>query len=180
MNPGRIVILNGPSSSGKTTISQAVRDLRGLDCAVVSIDQFYSSIHSQKENNWSLFYSLTEVLFTSVAAFANQGFDVVVDSVFERPKCIEASLYALKNMHVSFVGLRCPTDILERREQARKNRPIGLARDQSRRIHGDCVYDLILDTSELSVEECAARILALFDTSEWQAQTAMIERAGIG
>jgi len=180
MIPGRVVILNGASSSGKTAIAQAVRDRRGPDCAAVSIDQFYSSVHSRKENNWSLFYSLTEVLFASVAAFANRGFDVVVDSVFERPQCIEAGLSALKNIHVSFVGLSCPIDVLERRERARKDRPIGLARDQSGRIHGDCVYDLILDTSELSVEECAARILALLDASEWLAQTTMIERARIG
>jgi chloramphenicol 3-O phosphotransferase len=180
MIPGRVVILNGPSSSGKTTIAQAVRDHRGPDCAAVSIDQFYLSIHSERENNWSLFYSLTKVLFASAAAFANQGFDVVVDSVFERPQCIEASLYTLKNIHVSFVGLNCPIDILERREIARKNRPIGLARNQNGRIHDDCVYDLILDTSELSVADCSTRILDLFDASEWPAQTTMAGRAGIG
>lgn len=180
MIPGRVVILNGPSSSGKTTIAQAVRDRRGPDCTAVSIDQFYSCIHSERENNWSLFQSLTKVLFTSVAAFANEGLDVVVDTVFERPQCIEASLYALKNLHVSFVGLNCPIDILERRERARKNRPIGWARNQSARIHNDCVYDLTLDTSELSVDECVARILELFSASEWPAQTRMAERAQIG
>lgn len=144
------------------------------------MDQFYSFIHSERENDWSLFHALTKVLFASAAAFANQGFDVVVDSVFERPQCIEASLYALKNVHTSFVGLNCPIDILERRERARQNRPIGWARNQSGRIHDDCIYDLLLDTSELSVEECAARILELFGASEWPAQARMADRAGMG
>jgi len=138
-----------------------VRDCRGPGCAVVSIDQFYASIHPKQENNWSLFYSLTEVMFASVAAFAGQGFDVVVDTVFERSECIEAGLRALTDVHVSFVGLTCPVDVLEGRERARENRPIGLARDQSGRIHDGCVYDLMLDTSILSVEECAGRILNL-------------------
>ena len=179
MSPGRVVILNGTSSSGKTTIAQTVRNRRGPDCAAVAIDQFYSSVHSERENDWSLFCSLSEVLFASVAAFADQGFDVVVDSVFERPACIEACLYALREIHVSFVGLSCPLDILERRERARGNRPNGLARNQSGRVHEDCVYDLVLDTSESSVEECATRILELFDASEWPAQTTMVERTRI-
>lgn len=180
MIPGRVVILNGASSSGKTTIAHAVRDRRGPGCTAVSIDQFYPSIHPERDNNWSLFHSLTEVLFASAAAFARQGFDVVVDTVFERPQCIESALNALKNLHVSFVGLTCPTETLEDRESARKDRPLGLARNQSTRIHNDCVYDLTLDTSELTVEECAARILELFDAAEWPAQRAMIERARLG
>jgi chloramphenicol 3-O phosphotransferase len=180
MIPGRVVILNGASSSGKTTIAHAVRDRRGPGCSAVSIDQFYASVHADRENNWSLFYSLTEVMFASVAAFAGRGFDVVVDSVFERPECIEAGLCALKGLHVSFVGLHCPMDVLEGREKARKNRPLGLARNQSDRIHNGCVYDLVLDTSELAVEECAARILELFDAAEWPAQTTMVERAKVG
>lgn len=166
MNPGRVIILNGPSSSGKTTIAHAVRARRGPSCAVVSIDQFYASIHPRQENDWSLFYSLTEVMFASVAAFAGRGFDVVVDTVFERPECIEACQRALEGVNVSFVGLTCPVDVLECRERARGNRPVGLARGQSGRIHDGCVYDLMLDTSELSVDACAARIIGLFDVSK--------------
>lgn len=180
MNPGRVVIINGPSSSGKTTIAQTVRDRRGPGCTAVSLDQFYPSIHAERENNWSLFYSLTEVLFASVAAFAYQGFDIVVDTVFERPQCLDAGLYTLKHFHVSFVGLNCPVEILERRERERNDRPIGLARNQSDRIHDGCVYDLSMDTSELSVEECATRVLELFNASACSAQTTMGERAGIG
>ena len=152
------MILNGASSSGKTTIAHAVRDGRGPSCAVVSIDQFYASVHPERENNWSLFYSLTEVMFASVAAFVERGFDVVVDTVFERRECVEVCRRALEGVHVLFVGLTCPVDVLECRERARENRPVGLARDQSGRIHNGCVYDLTLDTSELSVDACAARI----------------------
>ena len=176
MTPGAIVILNGPSSSGKTAIAQKVRDRRGPSCAVLSIDQFYPSVHPARVNDWALYQSLTRILFASAAACAEEGFDVVVDSVFERRQCIEASLHALRHLRASYVGLTCPVPVLERRERERGDRPLGLAGDQNSRVHADCAYDLMLDTAQSSIETCAEQVLELFDAGQWTAQALMRER----
>jgi chloramphenicol 3-O phosphotransferase len=49
--------------------------------------------------------------------------------------------------------------VLEERERSRKDRTLGQARLQYPVIHKHCVYDLELDTSKLSVEECARKVL---------------------
>ncbi len=165
MKPGKVVILNGPSSSGKTTVSLATRDLHGPACSVVSIDQFYQSVNPARDNNWELFYTLTQVLLDSASSFAKHGFDVVVDTVFERRDCFEACLQSFTGVETRLVGLTAPLEILSARERRRGNRRPGLAREQSVRVHEGFVYDLMLDTSELPVDECAAEILRLFGRS---------------
>jgi chloramphenicol 3-O phosphotransferase len=56
------------------------------------------------------------------------------------------------------IGIGCPLEVLEEREKARKNRTLGQAKAQFEIIHKFAVYDLEVDTSTLSAEECAERI----------------------
>lgn len=57
-----------------------------------------------------------------------------------------------------FVGVRCPLDVLERREAARKDRTLGQARAQFHLVHAHGIYDLEVDTLESSAEACALQI----------------------
>jgi chloramphenicol 3-O phosphotransferase len=155
---GHIVVLNGASSAGKTTIARSVRTLCGERCVVLSIDQFFSSVHPERKHDWALFRSLSQILFDAARSAALQGFDVVVDTVFERPECDDICRATLAGLTVSRVGLTCPTKVLERRELQRGDRPPGLAARQSGHVHEGCVYDMELDTSAVSAEQCAQRI----------------------
>ena len=60
-----------------------------------------------------------------------------------------------------FVGVICPLAVTEKRETERGDRTVGTARYQFERVHAHDCYDVEVDTSVLSVEECVARILAL-------------------
>lgn len=61
-------------------------------------------------------------------------------------------------------GRCCPLPVLEERERARADeRTPGQARAQFDRVHTFTVYDLEVDTSILSPEECAARIKERLD-----------------
>jgi chloramphenicol 3-O phosphotransferase len=51
--------------------------------------------------------------------------------------------------------------LLEKREKERGKRAIGTARSQLERVHAHGLYDLEVDTSRLSVEECVKRIMEL-------------------
>jgi chloramphenicol 3-O-phosphotransferase len=48
---GRVIVLNGPSSAGKTTLASAVRTRIGSTIAAVSIDQYFPFMHPDAPNN---------------------------------------------------------------------------------------------------------------------------------
>jgi hypothetical protein len=73
-----------------------------------------------------------------------------------------ASLFA--DMNAYLIGLHCPLEVLEQREKDRKDRTLGQAREQFDVIHKYVVYDLELDTSTLTVEECAEKVIERLKT----------------
>ena len=66
---------------------------------------------------------------------------------------------AFEGIEVFFVAVRCPLEILERREKTRGDRREGMARYQHQQVHSHGIYDIEVDTSAISSSECAARIL---------------------
>lgn len=68
-------------------------------------------------------------------------------------------LELLEDLPVIMVGVHCLLEELEQRERQRKDRKKGLARLQIGQVHAQAEYDVHLDTSLLSPDECAHRIL---------------------
>lgn len=60
---------------------------------------------------------------------------------------------------VVYVGVHCPLDELQRREQARPDRYQGLAAFQYERVHRYSRYDVEVDTMRTTVEEGAVQIV---------------------
>jgi len=87
-------------------------------------------------------------------------FPVVIDAVMDFPEWYERLRVILASRQVHWVAVRCPLAITEAREQARSDRVIGLAKRQFDGVHAGKTYDLEVDTSVESPENCAARILA--------------------
>jgi chloramphenicol 3-O phosphotransferase len=158
---GTILVLNGPSSAGKTTIAHAVRDASVPRVVAVSLDSFFACIAPTQPREWRVYAALTAATFAAAAAWASAGFDVVVDTVFERPECMDIARAALVGHMVHLVAVTCAVELLDAREQARGDRRIGQARGQHARVLGDFTYVLTLDTGALSVEECVERVTAL-------------------
>lgn len=158
---GRVIVLNGPSSSGKTTLGRALQRSLGTNAVFLPIDLLWQSIHEDRPNNWTLFELLTGVLLETALAFWQRGADVIVDTVFERQECADQCRRTLAASAPILVGLYCDVAELERREGARGDRPPGLAAGQTARVHGFCHYDLRLDTDRMSVNACTAQIIAL-------------------
>jgi chloramphenicol 3-O phosphotransferase len=95
----------------------------------------------------------------ALAAFARAGNDLLVDDVFIDPLWLEGWHRELADIALLLVGVVAPTDVLEERERARGNRIVGEARAQVDVIHRGIEYDLTVDTSRQSPEECARSIL---------------------
>ncbi len=95
----------------------------------------------------------------ALAAFARAGNDLIVDDVFVDPAWFDGWQNELAGIEWLLVGVLAPLDVLEEREQARGNRILGEARAQVDVIHRGIEYDLTIDTSVQSPEECADAIL---------------------
>jgi chloramphenicol 3-O phosphotransferase len=99
----------------------------------------------------------------ALAAFARADNDVLVDDVFIDPAWLDGWRTELADVELLLVGVVAPLHVLEERETTRGNRIAGEARSQVDVIHRGIEYDLIVDTSRHSPEECARSILAALD-----------------
>ncbi|MEN8675621.1 AAA family ATPase [Nocardioides sp.] len=164
---GRIVLLNGPSSAGKTSIAQALAVRMPTPWLVMPVDLFHS-IRSRppqrllSQDEWdSVFRRTRSAYHRALAGAAAAGCDVVGDHVLSERWRLTELLELTHEIDVLLVHITCDLEELERREQQRGDREIGTARNQAREVftHDDC--DLEVDTSNMLPEACAARIAQL-------------------
>lgn len=151
---GKMILLNGASSSGKTSIARAVQ---------AQIDQpfwHYSFDHLRDggvlplnrvrsgDFDWA---SLREGVFEgfdlSLPALLLPGNNLIVEHIIETRDRMTRLLGLLDGFDVFFVGVHCPLGELERREKARGDRRLGDARRDFHTIHNHAVYDLELDST---------------------------------
>lgn len=162
MTPGLIIFLNGTSSSGKSSIAREL--LHILDDGVffhLAVDTFNAMRTQRALDPEELDAALRRTrmgFHRSIAAMAESGNDVVVDHVFSERWRLLDCLEVLRSEDVLFVGVHCQLDELARREQARGDRPAGLAEHQFDLVHSHGDYDLECDTSAASPRECAQQI----------------------
>lgn len=162
MTPGRIIFLNGTSSSGKSSIAQELLDI--LDDGVffhLAVDAFNAMRSKRELGAAELDAALQRTrmgFHRSIAAMAEAGNDIVVDHVLSEPWRLLDCLTVLRPEDVLFIGVHCPLDELTRRESARGDRPPGLAAHQYDLVHSHGDYDLECDTSTASPRECAQQI----------------------
>ncbi|MGC4985453.1 chloramphenicol phosphotransferase CPT family protein [Streptomyces sp. DT193] len=162
MAAGRIIFLNGTSSSGKSSVARELLDV--LDDGVffhLAVDGFNAMRTKRALGAEELESALRRTrmgFHRSIAAMAEVGNDIVVDHVLSEPWRLLDCLSVLRAEDVLFVGVHCPLEELLRREQARGDRPSGLAAHQYDLVHRHGDYDLECDTSTSSPRECAERI----------------------
>jgi chloramphenicol 3-O phosphotransferase len=165
MQDTKIIILNGASSSGKTTLGRALQRTLGHPYFYFSSDQLVeANILPEVDRNaqagewaWS---TMRPRFFNGfhhcVAALASAGNSLIVEHIFESQSWLDDCVRLLAPFDVFFVGVHCPLLELERRERERGNRTIGEARSHLLDgIHTWGVYDFEVDTSLRSPEENA-------------------------
>lgn len=191
---GRIVILNGGSSAGKTTIGrgfQAARAARGEPWLITGLDAFHEMmpaayigearfVGAHADDGYQ-FVSGEQGLrlragpfarrvhaayHRTVAVWARNGFDLIVDEVAFDAETAADWRDALTGRPVLWVGVRCPADVARAREAERGDRNIGLAEGFAELVHEHVVYDVDVDTARMSTEQCVAIIDAAVDEFE--------------
>ncbi len=179
-------MLNGTSSAGKTSTAAAFQDLRSAagDCwVIVALDDYIGKlprrwvevgkwvgpfaedgVRLETDGDRANFHigdvarRLMGAYRRSVREISRAGINVVVDDVSLEEYEWRDWCEALEDLDPVWVALRCDVEVAVERESARGNRSIGLARDQSERVHRFPAYELEIDTTSLPVDEVAERL----------------------
>ena len=157
----QIILLNGPSSSGKSTLSRALQGLiaerKKEKYAIISIDDFMKlstdeTIYEDDvfEISGDMCEGAREALKTSPG--------VIIDHVITSERIFRQLTEMLGQYHIHFIHVTCPLNVLLQREYARKNRCLGSAESSYTYLFPKDGYDLTVDTSVMTPDECAAKI----------------------
>lgn len=168
---GRIIILNGASSSGKTTVLRALQGLFEEPYLDAGVDRFlwmlpkryldrplWDEVLGLATHSGRIGHHLISGMHHAMAALARAGNHVLADHVLVEPSWLDECAEVLGDLPAFLVGIRCPLDVLMRREQERKDRTLGQAQAQFPIVHARAVYDLEVDTSLTGPDECALLI----------------------
>jgi chloramphenicol 3-O phosphotransferase len=176
----RVIVLNGASSAGKTSIARCLQSMLTTPWLLLGIDDLIRAMPDQGIEDGSLlridetgqvelgpgWRDLEESWYMGVAAIAASGTGIIVDEVFlDGGRNQERLRTVFGPLSVLWVGVKCDRDVAKAREALRPDRVTGLAESQATIVHEGVDYDLIVDTSHTSSESCAARILAQASTS---------------
>jgi chloramphenicol 3-O phosphotransferase len=152
---GKAILLNGASSSGKSSIARAVQDRIGepfwhfsidhlRDAGVLPLDRIRSGEFpwpAQREAFFDGFHK-------SLPAFLGPGNNLIIEHIVETPAWMRRLVGLLAGHDLFFVGVHCSLAELERRERSRGDRPIGGAARDFHAIHRHAIYDLELDATQ--------------------------------
>ena len=185
---GKIIILNGTSSAGKSTIAKKLQKSLAGHTLHTGIDHFVQMLPndfvvlSDGMNPAAvagLLWVTTDAgkrvtefrfgpravqfkkgMYLSAKAMASTGFNVIVDDVLMDERVLKFVCDLLAG-EAYFVGIRCPKEEALRREEERGDRFPGLVETQFDIVHKHGVYDLECDTLSSSPKDCTLLIQQL-------------------
>jgi chloramphenicol 3-O phosphotransferase len=180
--PGQIVILNGAPRSGKSSIAAVIQSTFERVWMNLGVDQFKQMTPEryqpgiglrpggERPDLEPLIVVLYRAMYAAIAVHSRMGLNVVVDvghhDAYSVPRGILPDCARrLSGLPVLFVGVRCPLEVvIERRRVTWGGGTPGNAdagsvpkpvRLWQQAVHVPGIYDLEVDTSVLSSEECA-------------------------
>jgi chloramphenicol 3-O phosphotransferase len=184
---GMVIILNGPSSVGKSSIIKAFQQLNKNPWLSIGIDNFFvgvlppkfyledtpehhtvmhgiPSIDAQGNKVFTLVIGqegqkVIKGMHRAIAAYAQSGNNIIVDYINYDPLFINDLKNTLQGIHVIWIGVHASLESIEQREKARGTSPQGHARSHYATVHQGINYDLQLDTDTLTPSESAQIIL---------------------
>ncbi|MEO8183021.1 MAG: AAA family ATPase [Deltaproteobacteria bacterium] len=167
-----VILLNGASSSGKTTLARALQRALEAPFFYFSSDQLVAAGVLPEVNRtvttgpraWSTIRPrFFDGFHRATAALAAAGNALIVEHVIEFRSWYDDLLELLADCDVFYVGVECPLPELERRERERGDRFIGEGRSHlDDGVHTWGPYDLRIDTSLSTPEDNARRIQQAF------------------
>ena len=147
--PGRIILLNGTSSSGKSTLAKALRPELEPQFHSYASDQLADEGFRplDKDVRFAWREAFFDGFHRSIPAFANAGLDLLIEHIVEEERWAAALGALLSPFDVFWVGVHAPAAEIKRRELLRGDRQAGEGLYHLK-THTFCRYDVEVDTTE--------------------------------
>ncbi|MBP0969562.1 MAG: DUF3795 domain-containing protein [Oscillospiraceae bacterium] len=159
-----VILLNGPSSSGKSSIAAVLTDelsRLGICPVTISVDDYMKI--STDEEIWEddVFETVPEMC-RDIALALDEGKTVIIDHVITSKRIFDAVMDSAGGRTVKTVLIKCSAGTLRQREAERGDRFIGSAEASLKYLYPKDGYDLTVDTDMMTAGECAAEIRGTF------------------
>jgi len=173
--PTQVIVLNGASSSGKSSIARCLKAVLSDPWLSLGVDTLLAAMPASTRASAAgieissdgevrvgpEFRTLEDAWIVGIAAMADAGARIIVDDVFlDGGLAQQRWRHALADLEVMWVGVRCEAEVATARELARGDRVPGMAAHQAEAVHQGVVYDLEVDTTHAEALACAEAIAA--------------------
>lgn len=162
---GKVILLDGASSAGKSTLAAALQQQLPVPFWHYAIDHLASARvlpHARIDSGefpWSTQrQQFFEGFHRSNPAFAAAGNNLIVEHIIETESWLRRLVFLLEAQDVFFVGVHCPLEELERRAQLRGNRKVDEARADFQVTHTFGAYDFECNSME-DANEIASKLI---------------------
>ncbi len=171
---GKIVFLNGVSSSGKTTLALALQEKSENTFFIIAQDifrQMWGRKYNEDSPN-NIYNTTMSLMYKTIKLFADEGKNVIVDHLiftddfldsYNGEGTLKDAVNVLSNYPVLFVHVTCNVEELRIREKARGDREIGHAESQLEYLSPKDNYDLTIDTQATTTDEAIEMIIKSLD-----------------
>ena len=165
---GRVILLNGASSAGKSTLARNLQLLLKEAAMIFSMDDYLAMSRGKHETALDAVREsglpFIESFHAAIAEAARKGALVIVDHVIgESRRWIQDLLNRLDGIPRILVRVECRQDVLLERERRRTDRTPAPAHAQRQHagIHRHFPHDFSIDTSADTPRKCAMRLISL-------------------
>lgn len=165
MEKGRIIFLNGLTSSGKTSIVEALQEREDIFFYVVANDLFQEMVGEKylRENYWKTLSEVIIMMYHTAKLYSDMGKNVLIDGILvEREEIAphyQQMREILKDNPLDLVEVYCPLEICRKRNIIRGDRYETQSEEQHEIMAKNIEYSLKVDTSKHSSVECANMIV---------------------
>lgn len=158
----KVILLNGPSSSGKSSLASTlqgmIKEKRNEEYAIISIDDYLNMSINEVIYEDDVF-EISLKLCEKAIEMLECKHGIIIDHVITSERIFKQLIENLKTYDIYLVQVTCPLHELKRREAERGNRCLGSAEASYECLYPKDGYVLTVDTHEASTEECAMKIM---------------------
>lgn len=173
--PVQVIVLNGGSSSGKSSIARRLQSVLAEPWLTFGTDTLIEAMpESMRAGGTGIgfgddglvsvgaaFRALDVAWAAGIGAMARAGARIIIDEAFIGGASSQQRWRtALAGLRVLWVAVRCDPAVAARREAGRTDRVAGMAASQAQLVHDGVTYDVDVDTGSTGSLACARKIAA--------------------
>ncbi len=155
-----VILLNGPSSAGKSTIARALKASlnSARECIVIALDDYLTMVPDEPIWEDDVFAVMPRMC-ADIARALTENKRVIVDHVITSQRIYHALIGAIGSGEVLKVLVTCDPETLRQRENMRGDRCAGSAEMSLQYLYPKAGYDIKIDSGKTPLEQIVEAIM---------------------